>query len=111
MGKLTFKSNFALWSSFQVKFERVVNGLGGQKSSQMSSKHGLMGSSAKTGKLVPMESQEQKRCTFLGSKHKSVIWNGTAPACTSNLVYMCAEGFRGHKSSNRIQLSRFIHIL
>ena len=30
-GKLTFKSNFALWSSFQVKFERVVNGLGGQK--------------------------------------------------------------------------------
>ena len=26
-GKLTFKSNFALWSSFQVKFERVVNGL------------------------------------------------------------------------------------
>ena len=36
LGKLTFKSNFALWSSFQVKFERVVNGLGGQKSSQMS---------------------------------------------------------------------------
>ena len=34
--KLTFKSNFALWSSFQVKFERVVNRLGGQKSSQMS---------------------------------------------------------------------------
>ena len=25
---------FALWSSFQVEFERVVNGLGGQKSSQ-----------------------------------------------------------------------------
>ena len=34
-GKLTFKSNFALWSSFQVEFERVVNGLGSQ------SKHGL----------------------------------------------------------------------
>ena len=33
-GKLTFKSNFALWSSFQVKFERVVNGFGGQKTSQ-----------------------------------------------------------------------------
>ena len=26
--------NFALWSSFQVEFERVVNDLGGQKSSQ-----------------------------------------------------------------------------
>ena len=25
---------FALWSSFQVKFERVINRLGGQKSSQ-----------------------------------------------------------------------------
>ena len=33
-GKLTFKLNFALWSSFQVEFERVVNRLGGQKSSQ-----------------------------------------------------------------------------
>ena len=29
-GKLTFKSNFSLLSSFQVKFERVINGLGGQ---------------------------------------------------------------------------------
>ena len=29
-GKLTFKSNFALWSSFQVELERVINGLGGQ---------------------------------------------------------------------------------
>ena len=27
---------FALWSSFQVKFERVVNELGGQKSAQLS---------------------------------------------------------------------------
>ena len=26
--------NFALWSSFQVEFERVLNGLEGQKSSQ-----------------------------------------------------------------------------
>ena len=26
--------NFALWSSFQVEFEGVVNALGGQKSSQ-----------------------------------------------------------------------------
>ena len=33
-GKLTFSFNFALWSSFQVEFERVVNGLGGQKSCQ-----------------------------------------------------------------------------
>ena len=48
---------------------------------------------------------------FLGPKYKSAIWDGTPPACTSNLVYMCAEEFRGHKSSNRIQLSRFVHVL
>ena len=36
MRKLTFKSNFAFLSSFQVNFEKVVNGLGGQKSYQSS---------------------------------------------------------------------------
>ena len=50
--------NFALWSSFQLEFERVVNGLGGQKSSQAQSKYGLMGSSAKTGKIFIGGSQE-----------------------------------------------------
>ena len=58
MEKLTFKSNFALWSSFQVKFERVVNGLEVRNPLKCQSKHDLMGSSAKTGKLLPMESQE-----------------------------------------------------
>ena len=69
------------------------------------SKYGLMGSSAKTGKFFVRGSQEQKRCTFLGPKHKNAIWNKTPPTYTSNLVYMCAGGFRGHKSSNRIELS------
>ena len=36
MGKLTFKMNFTLLSSLQVKFERVVNGLGGQISYHLS---------------------------------------------------------------------------
>ena len=36
MVKLMSKSNLALLSSFQAKFERVVNGLGGQKSNQLS---------------------------------------------------------------------------
>ena len=38
-----------------------------------------MGSSAKTGKIFIGGSQEQKRCTFLGSKHKSDIWHRTPP--------------------------------
>ena len=29
---IDIKSNFALWSSFKVEFERVVNGLGGHRS-------------------------------------------------------------------------------
>ena len=36
---------------------------------------------------------------------------GHPPTYTSNLVYMCAGRFRGHKSSNRIELSRFVQEL
>ena len=49
--------------------------------------------------------RHKKRCTFLGPKHKSAIWDRTPPSYTSNLIYMCTGGFRGHKSSNRIELS------
>ena len=34
--QIIIKSNFVLWSSFKVTFERVVNGLGGQNYSQLS---------------------------------------------------------------------------
>ena len=43
------------------------------------SKCGLMGSSAKTGNFFIRGSQERKRCTFLGPKHKSAIWDRTPP--------------------------------
>ena len=65
------------------------------------SKYGLMGSSAKTGKIFFWGSQEH----FL---HKSAIWDRTPPTYTSNAVYMCAGGFKGPKSSNGIQLSWFV---
>ena len=70
-----------------------------------------MGSSAKTGKIFIGGSTEQKRCTFLGQKHKSAIWDRTPPTYTSNLVYMCAGGFRGPQISIRIELSQFIQEL
>ena len=60
-----------------------------------------MGLSAKTGKIFIGGSQEH----FLGQKHKSAIWDRKPPTYTSNLVYMCAGGFGGPKSSNRIELS------
>ena len=41
------------------------------------SKYGLKGSSAKTGTIFIRGSQELKRCTFLGQKHKSAIWDRT----------------------------------
>ena len=75
------------------------------------SKHGLVGSSAKTRHFLSRESQEWKTCTFLGPKHKSAIWDGTLPTYTSNVVYMCGGGLMGHKSSIGIQLSRFVHVL
>ena len=31
---------------------------------------------------------------FLGPKDKSAIWDRTPPTFTSNLVFMCAGGFR-----------------
>ena len=37
---------------------------------------------------------EGHRSTFLGQKYKSAIWDRTPPTYTSNLVYICAGGFR-----------------
>ena len=48
---------------------------------------------------------------FLGPKHKSANWDRTPPTCTSNLLYMCGGGLMGHKSSNGIKLSQFVHAL
>ena len=61
-------------------------------------KYGLMGSSAKTEKKNFRGSPEH----FL---HKNAIWDRTTPTYTSIAVYMCVGGFKGPKSSNRIQLS------
>ena len=60
----------------------------------------------------------QKQENFLSEAHRSekdVLFGvqnikvpfgiGQPPTYTSNLVYMCAGGFRGHKSLNRIELS------
>ena len=76
------------------------------------SKYGPMESSAKTGKFLSEGPRSEKDVLFLGPKHKSAIWDRTTPPTyTSNLVYMCAGGFRGHKSSNRIELSQLVQEL
>ena len=60
-----------------------------------------MGSSAKTG-------------NFFFEGHRSTFWIkitfgiGHPPTYTSIAVYMCGGGFKGPKSSNGIQLSRFV---
>ena len=66
------------------------------------------GIKCKTAKNFIKGSQEQKICTVLGPKYKSAIWDRTPSTYTSNLIYMCAEGFRGHKSSNRIEISQWM---
>ena len=68
------------------------------------SKYGLMGSSAKTGKKIFRGSPEH----FLD---KNDIWDRTPPTYTSIAVYMGGGGLKCPKSSNGIQLSRFIQKL
>ena len=87
MKKLMSKSNFELLSSFQLQFERVVIGSGGQNHIDCQSKDGLSHSSVKTGKLLPGGSQEQKTCTFLGPKSKKMLFvMGQPPTCTPNII-------------------------
>ena len=67
-------------------------------------KYGLMGSSAKPGKFFFRGSPEH----FL---HENAIYDRMPHTYTSNAVNMCAGGFKGPKSSNRIQLSQFVQKL
>ena len=62
------------------------------------SNYGLMGSSAKPGKIF----FKGHRTTFC---IKMPFGIGHPPTYTSNAVYICADGFKGPKSSNRIQLT------
>ena len=55
---------FLLWSSFEVKFERVINELEVKYPLRCQSKYGLVGSSAKMGIFLSTESHEQKMCFF-----------------------------------------------
>ena len=68
------------------------------------SKYGLMGSSAKTGKKIFRGSPEH----FMD---KNAICDRTPPTYTSIAVYMYGGGLKGPKSSNGIQLSRFVQKL
>ena len=77
MGKLTSKSNFALLSSFLVKFERVINSLG-QNHISCESKYGLSGSSVKTENFI-WEVIGMNNLYFWGPKVKNAICNGTFP--------------------------------
>ena len=66
-------------------------------------KYGLIGSSAKTGKKNFCRSQEQ----FF---NKTVIWDRTPPPIYQ-MQCICVGGLKGPKSSNGIQLSRFVQKL
>ena len=50
-------------------------------------------------------------CTFLGPKVKYAICDKTPPNSTPNVVCMSAQVFRDPKSSNRIEISRFVQVL
>ena len=103
--KIDILVKFCTLFSFQLRFQWVVNGSGGQNHLRAQSKYGLMGSSAKTRKNFFRGSPEH----FLD---KNAIWDRTPPPTyTSIAVYMCGGGFKGPKSLNGIQLSRFVQKL
>ena len=55
--------------------------------------------------------RSKKDVLFWIQNIKVLFGIGCTPTYTSNLVYMCAGGLRGHKSLNRIELSWFIQDL
>ena len=58
---------------FQVEFERVVNGLGGQKSSQGLTLIWSNGIQCKNRKIFYQRVTGPKKIYFLGPKHESAI--------------------------------------
>ena len=50
-------------------------------------------------------------CTFFSLKVKSAICDRTPHTYTPNVVNMNAQVFRDPKSSNRIEISRFVKFL
>ena len=69
------------------------------------SKYGLLGSSTKAGKFLLEGHRSKKDVLFWVQNIKVPFAIEHPPTYTSNLIYMCAGGFRGYKSSNRIELS------
>ena len=67
-----------------------------------------MESSAKTGKFLIRGSQERKRCTFLGQKHESAIWDRTTPHLhIKPSLYVCrkVQGSQIFKQNRIISIS------
>ena len=90
MEKLMFKSNFALLSSFQVKFERAVNSLRGQKSYQLSIQTWSMGIQCENRNIFICGLIGIKRHVLFGLKSKKrYLWWDT-PTYTLNLFYISA---------------------
>ena len=76
------------------------------------SKYSLMGSSTETGKFLIRGSQDQNY--FLGSKHKSAIYNGTPHLHIKASLYLCRriQGSQIFKQNSIISIhSRLIVFL
>ena len=78
-------------------------------------KHGLVGSSAKTRNFYLGSCRSEKHVLFWAWNIKVPFGMGHPPTCTSNLVYMCGGGLMGSQIFNRNSIilihSRFIAFL
>ena len=84
--KIDILVKFCILFSVWLRFQWVVNQLGGQNPLRAQSKYGLMGSSAKTVKKNFFEGHRSTFCI------KGI---GHPPTYTSNAVSMCAVGVQG----------------
>ena len=98
--KIDILVKFCTLFSFQLRFQWVVNGSGGQNPLRAQSKYGLMGSSEKTGKFCFRGSPEH----FLD---KNAIWNRTPPHLHINCslhVWDRAQGSQIFKRNSIISI-------
>ena len=75
MGKLISKSDFSLFSSLQVKFERFVNRLEGQNLDQSSISTWSMGIQFDTGKIITWGLTNMNKMDFLQSGGYNAVWD------------------------------------
>ena len=114
-GKSTFKSYFALWSSFPVKLERVINELGGQKICSVVNQTWSSGIQCKNRKFCYLGSRRSEKRVLFWAQNIKVPFGMGHPHLhikSSLYVWRRAHGSQIFKQNSIISIcSCFIEFL